>query len=344
MTECAPGRARAEAHANIALAKYWGKSQKGDNLTAVPSLSLTLDSLTTRSEVRFDAELTADEVVLGGRQLEGRELERVRVMLDRVRLQSGETRSARVDSVNNFPTAAGLASSASGFAALALAARAAAGLDMAPAATSKLARQSSASAARSLFEGFVELEQDADAAAPLAPSSHWDLCMLVAIVQQEKKDVSSTGGMEQTRLTSPYYAGWLEAAPPLFRDARQAVLERDFERLASSMERSTLLMHASMLGSDPPILYFKPTSVALIHAIKSRRAQGFPEAFTLDAGPNVKVLTLADRARATADFLESVPGVTKVLLCRPGPAAALLELDGSLSEAKRLRMGQGPRP
>lgn len=338
MTDSAPGRARAEAHANIALAKYWGKSERGDNLTAVPSLSLTLDALTTRSEVCFDASLSADEVNLGGKQLEGRELERVRVMLDRVRLQSGEKRFARVESANNFPTAAGLASSASGFAALAVAARAAAELGPDAAAASKLARQSSASAARSIFEGFVELGRDADAAAPVAPSSHWDLCMLVAIVEQGKKEVSSTGGMEQTRLTSPYYAGWLEAAPPLFDEAREAVLARDFQRLATNMERSTLLMHASMLGSDPPIVYFKPASIALIHAITGRRAQGFPEAFTLDAGPNVKVLTLAEHAEKTENFLRSVPGVAQVLVCRPGPPAALLELGGPLADARRLRV------
>lgn len=333
--ESAKGTARAVAHANIALAKYWGKSERGDNLTAVPSLSLTLDALTTRSQVCFDASLPKDEVVLGGKTLTGRELARVAELLDRVRKAAGESRFARVDSVNNFPTAAGLASSASGFAALAMAARAAAGLPASDRDTSKLARQSSASAARSIFEGFVELLEDTDSAEPVAPSSHYDVCMLVAIVQQERKDVSSTGGMEQTRLTSPYYRGWLEAAPPLFREVKEALLAQDFERLAWGMERSTLLMHASMFGAEPPIVYFKPTSIALIHAIKNRRAEGHPEAFTLDAGPNVKVLTLASHAAQTEEFLLSVPGVTRVIVCRPGPRAALLSLEGPLAEAQR---------
>lgn len=331
----ASGRARAVAHANIALAKYWGKSERGDNLTAVPSLSLTLDALTTRSEVCFDASLTSDEVVLGGKILAERELARVTELLDRVRKAAGESRFARIDSINNFPTAAGLASSASGFAALAMAARAAAGLPVSDRDASKLARQSSASAARSIFEGFAELLQDTDAAEPVAPNSHYDVCMLVAIVEQERKDVSSTGGMETTRLTSPYYRGWLEAAPALFQEVKDALLARDFERLAWGMERSTLLMHASMFGADPPIIYLKPTSVALIHAIRNRRAEGHPEAFTLDAGPNVKVLTMASHAAKTEEFLLSVPGVNRVIVCRPGPRAALLSLDGPLAEARR---------
>src|SRR5690606_26413987 len=200
---------RAEAYANIALAKYWGKSTAGENRTAVPSLSLTLDGLRTRTEVRFDERLTADEARLDGNLLTGRPLERVSALLDRVRAASGETRKARVTSRNEFPTAAGLASSASGFAALALAASYAAGAPLDPKILGDLARRSSASAARSLLGGFVELDAHADSATQVAPREHWDLTMLVAVVAPGPKPMGSTQAMIHTAQTSPYYEAWV---------------------------------------------------------------------------------------------------------------------------------------
>src|SRR5215471_14949637 len=121
-------RAVARAHANIALAKYWGKLQVGNNLPAVPSLSLTLDALETTTTVEFDPNLAEDELVLDGRPARDKEKLRVVKLVDQVRAAAGITARARVTSANSFPTAAGLASSASGFAALALAASQAAGV------------------------------------------------------------------------------------------------------------------------------------------------------------------------------------------------------------------------
>jgi diphosphomevalonate decarboxylase len=321
-------RARAIAHANIALAKYWGKSPLGDNLTAVPSLSLTLDALSTRTEVTFDSSLAGDELYLNGSRIEGRGLERVVSLLERVRTRSGISTYARVESENNFPTAAGLASSASGFAALAVAALAATGNLKTPWEASRLARQSSASAARSVFGGLVELEKEAEAGAPLAGAPNWDLVMLVAVVEDAEKPVSSTLGMEHTRETSPFYRAWVDSAPATFEEVKRALLRQDFEALANSMEHSTLAMHATMSSAKPPVLYMRGTSIELIHAVRARRKAGYPEAFTMDAGPNVKLLTTeAHHGRAKA-FLETFPGVSSVIVARPGPPARLLDRDG----------------
>jgi len=327
---------RAEACANIALAKYWGKSARGNNLTAVPSLSLTLDALRTRTEVAFDTAWTADRVELNGEDIYGPGLDRVTAMLERFRALRGEARHARVVSVNNFPTAAGLASSASGFAALAVAIQSALGLSFTRGALSSQARQGSASAGRSLFGGFAELLAHTDEASPVAPVHHWDVAMVVAVIEAGKKAVASTGGMIHTAATSCYYPAWLETAPPLFEDVKQGVLNRDFERVARGMEHSTRLMHATMLTSVPPVLYLRGPTVELMHAIAARRAAGHAEAYTMDAGPNVKVLTLTEHLEQTVEFLGRFGGVTRLVICRPGPGARRLGIEGSLADARPL--------
>jgi diphosphomevalonate decarboxylase len=274
-------------------------------------------------------------VSLNGTIAAGREAERVTALLDRVRKLAGLSGGARVTSLNNFPTAAGLASSASGFAALAVAASHAAGLPLSARALSSLARQSSASAGRSLFSCFAELLADTEEASPLnAPEpSQW--AMLVLVVEAGKKPMSSTLGMNHTKETSPYYPAWVQQAPALFLETKQALLSSDFERLADAMEHSTRLMHATMLTSRPPIVYLRGTTVELIHEISARRSLGYPEAYTMDAGPNVKLLTRAEHAKNAKDFYEGFAGVSKVITCYPGPGAALLASSGELRAAKR---------
>jgi diphosphomevalonate decarboxylase len=326
-------RGRAEACANIALAKYWGKSPRGSNLTAVPSLSLTLDALRTRTEVCFDAALRDDVVTLNGSAVFGRGLERVSELLDRVRRAARESRKARITTHNNFPTAAGLASSASGFAALAVAAARAARLGLSKAELSSVARQSSASAARSLFGGFVELGAETDSAVPLAGQDHWDLTMLVAVIAAGPKPIGSTGGMVHTAQTSPYYPAWVNDAPRVFENVKAAVLAHDFTGLARAMEHSTLLMHATMMAADPPVLYFRGATMELTHELMRLRSEGLELGFTMDAGPNVKVLTPRHAAERLAGIVASFPGVESVIRCEPGPGARLLVESGELMSA-----------
>jgi diphosphomevalonate decarboxylase len=324
--------ARSRAHANIALAKYWGKADVARNLPAVPSLSLTLSGMRTTTDVTFAQELAADELELGGAAQRGRALSRVSRLLDEVRRLSGVSLFARVRSHNDFPTAAGLASSASGFAALALAASHAAGLSLSLAATSALARAASASAARSLYGGFVELAAGAETAERVAPPEHWPLCMLVAVTSEAAKETGSTDGMQHTAATSPYYAAWLDDAPRLFGEVKQAVLSRDFERLAPAVEQSALMMHASMLAASPALLYFRPATLAVIEQVHSLRRAGTAACFTIDAGPHVKVLVTPDVAARVEQALGQVPGVLRVLVSEIGPDAQILP-EGEAAES-----------
>jgi len=316
--------ATVRAHANIALAKYWGKADVARNLPAVPSLSLTLAGMRTTTEVAFLPELTQDELYLSGVGQLGKPLERARKLLQEVRGLAGAQTFARVRSHNDFPTASGLASSASGFAALALASVAALGLELPVARVSALARAASASAARSLFGGYVELSANAASAARVAPPEHWPLKMLVAVTSEAAKDTGSTDGMQHTAKTSPYYASWVSDAPRLFAEVKAAVLSRDFERLAPAVEQSALAMHASMLAASPALIYFRPATLAVIEAVRAERRAGRACCFTIDAGPHVKVLVEPGHAAALQRALSSVDGVLRVLESEPGPDAQVL--------------------
>lgn len=321
--------ARAIAHSNIALIKYWGKSDSTLNLPAVPSLSLTLDGLTTTTRVHFDATLDTDQVELDGKLAHGSEQTRVVTLLDRVRALAQTDTRARVSSHNDFPTAAGLASSASGFAALALASASAAGLALEVEALSALARQSSASAARSLFGGFVNLLAGAESACQVAPSEHWDLRLLVAVTEEGKKPVGSTQAMEITKRDSPYYAAWLAHAPSLYREAELAIQNRQFDALGAAMEQSTLMMHASMWATRPAILFLTGATLSVMHRVRTLRSQGLPCYFTIDAGPHVKVLTPTPHAEALERELAALDQVLRVIPCAPGPGARLTADEGS---------------
>jgi diphosphomevalonate decarboxylase len=315
---------QAEAFANIALIKYWGKEERPGNYPAVPSLSLTLSGLRTESTMELRTDLAEDEVFLDGERAIQRPRERVITMLDVFRKKTGRTDRVRVSSQNEFPTAAGLASSSSGFAALACASNAAFEANLTVEELSSVARAASASAARSLFGGFVAFDVGEDSACQLAPPDFWDLVLLVAVTATGKKSIGSTEAMNLTRSTSPYYPTWVSHSKTLFTTAKQAVLARDLESLGECMEHSTLMMHATMHSSRPAIIYQNPASIAVIHTVTELRRKGIPAYFTMDAGPHVKVLCRATDAMNVKQHLESVPGVLSVISATPGPRARLV--------------------
>lgn len=329
-------RAIAEAQTNIALIKYWGKSDEAWNLPAVPSLSLTLAGLGTRTEVHLDPGLSRDALWLNEEEQGEGPLSRVTRHLDRV-LGAGRPR-ALVRSRNNFPTAAGLASSASAFAALTVAAAAAGGLRHDPGRLAILARQGSGSAARSIFGGLVLLgvgtpgqEDSAQATQLLAPDAWPELRLVLGIVSEEPKDTPSTQGMNLTARTSPYYGPWLASAPAELQAALGAARCRDLEALGVAAERSALRMHASALAADPGVVYLRGATVEGLHALRALRREGVPAWFTCDAGPHPKALTDAESAERVAAALGAVPGVRRTLVAAPGGPARVLSVE---SEAR----------
>ncbi|MDP3275552.1 MAG: diphosphomevalonate decarboxylase [Deltaproteobacteria bacterium] len=315
---------RARACANIALAKYWGKSDETLNLPAVPSLSITLDALVTETVVTLDPGLFEDEVLFDGVVRSGDDATRAREMLGRIRERAGSAVCARVETVNHFPTASGLASSASGFAALAAAGASAYGVDAPLELLSAWARRSSASAARSLYGGFVELSaglpgDDSLSARVVADAHHWDVCVVIALASLERKKTSSRDGMLETARTSPFYPAWLACAPGYFLEVREGVLARDLERVGEAMEASTFAMHASALAARPAVRYYAAATAVLLDCVESLRARGIAAYSTMDAGPHVKVLCMAGDALAVRDALVASGGAVDVRIARPGP-------------------------
>jgi len=322
--------ATARARANIALVKYWGKADASRNLPATGSISMTLDGLQTVTRVAFDPGLERDELSLDGGEASEALRARAGRFMELVRQMAALDLFARIESNNNFPTAAGLASSASGFAALACAATRAAGLDLPGPVLTRLAQRGSGSAPRSLLGGFVELRRNGFSDEPeciveqLAPAGDWQLRLVIAVCEATAKKVGSTEGMERSRLTSPFYECWLQTHERDLKIARRAIAAKDFTGLAEVVESSCFKMHAVALSSRPALLYWNPASLAVMRRVWALREDGLPAYLTIDAGPNVKVLSPAVHAPQIASALERIDGVGRVIVERPGPGVEYL--------------------
>jgi diphosphomevalonate decarboxylase len=321
-------KANAVAHPNIALIKYWGKSDVERNIPAVGSLSITLDGLTTTTSVHFDSDKQEDEFLFDGRTRPEME-ERVARCLDNVRERAGTDLRAHVESTNDFPTAAGLASSASGFAALVVAADAALAAEIDEAELADLARRASGSAARSVFGGFVELRLTpggprATETRQILEPGGWPLRVAVAVTDPGPKGVGSTEGMLRTEQTSPFYANWVNASEDNLAKARDAVAQRDFEALAEVSESSCLEMHAVMISARPGLVYWNGTTVDCIRRVRELRADGVPVFFTIDAGPQVKAVCEPEVFDRVAAELSSIRGVQQVLASGLGEGARVV--------------------
>jgi diphosphomevalonate decarboxylase len=290
-----------------------------------------LAQLRTETVVEPETTAPADTFVLDGEARGGDEARKVSLHLDRVwqaspRGGSGAPRpAARVSSTNHLPTAAGLASSASGFAALTLAAAAAFELQAPRETLSTLARRGSGSAARSLWGGFVRLERGtaedgSDCRAfQLHDATHWDVKLLVVHTAKGPKPVGSTGGMERCRLTSPYYPAWVATSEADLAAAEDALAARDLPRLGEVVEHSCFKMHASMFATRPPLVYWNAGTLAAIDAVWRAREEGLRGWVTSDAGPHVKVLCAAVDASPLAARLRGVVGVADIDVLAVGP-------------------------
>lgn len=315
------------AHTNIALIKYWGKENEDLIIPKNNSLSLTLDAFYTDTSVTFGDTLIEDELILDGDKQDARTLGKVQRVLDEVRTMAGIESRARVESINHVPTAAGLASSASGLAALAGAASQAAGLELSDKELSKLARIGSGSASRSIFGGFAEwmkgTDHDSSYAVPV-DDAQWDIGMLFIIVNDAKKDVSSRDGMKRTVETSPFYDGWLKSLDADLSAMKQAVSDRDIEQVGQIAERNALKMHATTLGASPPFTYWTAESMKAMDAVRSLRKMGYTAYFTMDAGPNVKIICRQSDLSALKQELSKTFGDEQLIAAKPGPGLHVL--------------------
>jgi diphosphomevalonate decarboxylase len=320
-------KATAVANPNIAFIKYWGRIDDVLNLPANPSLSMNVSGLTTVTTVEFWAGLPADVVTIGDEPASEQTVVRVVAHLDRVRALAGIEERARVASRNDFPAGTGLASSASAFAALSLAATRAAGLRLDVEALSRLARRGSGSACRSVPGGFTLWEGASDEtsfARQVAPPEHWDLRDVVAVVTREHKAVGSYDG-HALAPTSPFYGARLTTVSKRLEVVKAAVQHRDLAAMGPAIEADAMAMHGVMMTSRPPLLYWRPGTVAVLQAVRAWREERLNVYFTLDAGPNVHCLCEAADSPEVEGRLRNLSGVEDVLVGGPGGGVRLID-------------------
>ena len=327
--------ATAKAFANVALVKYFGKRDIKLNLPDAPSLSLTLSPLQTITKLTFKSDLNKDTVFINGESAPEKFTKRITAFLDIAReIKQIDTRAV-IDTSNSFPTAAGLASSASGFAALSVAVNSALNLNLNKTALSSLARRGSGSASRSIFGGFVKWNRGDNSdgtdstAMQIKNSSHWDLRMLVGVVQTTPKKTGSTDGMIHTKKTSPYYVNWTKSAFAAVKEAENAIIKKDFQKLGEITEHSALSMHGAIMASSPAILYLKGVTIDAYHLVQNLRNRGIPAYFTCDAGPQPKILCEAHYAHKIEAELSMLAGIKKVIHCKIGDDAEIIKPFGS---------------
>lgn len=315
--------ATAKAHTNIALVKYWGKKDQQLIIPQTDSLSLTLDEFYTTTKVVFDDQLHNDQVSINGRLLGDQESQKVRHFLDIVRQMSGKQAFARVESQNHVPTAAGLASSASAFAALAGAASTAAGMQLSHRDLSRLARRGSGSATRSIYGGLVEWQRGNDDATsyakPIMEKVDFGIEMLAILVDTKKKKISSRFGMQQSVTTSPYYKVWPEIVAHDMTAIKAAIEQRDIDAIGGIAESNALRMHALTLSAQPGFTYFDSDTLKAMNAVRQLRDHGINCYFTMDAGPNVKVIYDRQNRQSIYDALAANFGADRLVVSKPGP-------------------------
>ena len=319
--------ATAIANPNIAFIKYWGVRDASLHLPANGSISMNLEALETRISVTFDSHLKQDELEINQQAVVGEKFERIVDFMDIIRKLAHKKIHARIISENKFPIGAGLASSASAFAALAMAGTTALGLKLDEPALSRLARRGSGSACRSIPAGFVEWQAGSSDKSSFARSfanpDYWDLMDCIALVKTSEKKVTSKEGHSLAN-TSPLQTSRVKDTPRRLEICRNAILNRNFDALAAISELDSTWMHAVMMTSTPSLFYWEPPTIEIMKAVTTARKQGLPAFATIDAGPNVHVITLRPNMQDTVAMLESLPGVTKVLTSLVGGSAHLV--------------------
>ena len=323
-------KGKARAYTNIALIKYWGKKNEELILPMNNSLSLTLDAFYTETEVIFSDSYMVDEFYLDGTLQDEKATKKVSQFLDLFRKEAGLSLKASVISQNFVPTAAGLASSASELAALAGACNTALKLGLDDLSLSRFARRGSGSACRSIFGGFVEWEKghdDLSSYAKPVPSDSFedDLAMVFVLINDQKKEVSSRNGMRRTVETSSFYQGWLDSVEGDLYQLKQAIKTKDFQLLGETMERNGLKMHGTTLAAQPPFTYWSPDSLKAMDAVRQLRKKGIPCYFTMDAGPNVKVLVENSHLSEVQETFTKLFSKEQVITAHAGPGIAIIE-------------------
>ncbi len=319
-------KATAIAPSNIAFTKYWGKKDEVLRLPENGSISMCLSHLLTTTTVEFSPNYAKDEITING---EGEsKAERIIKHLDQVRKLANIEQKAKVVSNNNFPSGTGLSSSASGFAALTLAATKAAGLDLSEKDLSVLARQGSGSACRSIPSGFVEWldgdTSDTSYATQLFPPDYWAIADVVAVVNEGKKEVPTSKGMQSTH-SSPFLEVRLGRMKEKNAKVKKLIAEKNFKELGELVEQEALELHTIMLTQTPPLIYWTPGTLRIMKLTSHWRNEGIPVYFTINTGQDIHLICEAENVEKVRAKLKELEEVKDIIVNTPGEGARLSE-------------------
>lgn len=321
-------KATAIAPTNIAFTKYWGKKDEVLRLPENGSISMTLSDLLTTTTVEFSDKYHKNEITINKSGVEEGEAERVMKHLDRIRRLAGINYQARVVSKNNFPIGTGLSSSASGFAALSLAAASAAGLKLSEKELSILARQGAGSACRSIPGGFVEWldgnNSDTSYAKQIFPPNHWNIADVVAIVSEGRKEISSSLGMKVAR-SSPFMSLRLAGMKEKNKLVKKFIKAKNFKDLGELTEQEALELHSIMLTQYPPLIYWTPGTLRIMKLVPHWRVEGLPVYFTINTGQDIHLICEQKNVDKVKNKLKELDFVKNIIVNTPGEGTRLSE-------------------
>lgn len=317
----------AVAPSNLAFIKYWGKIDDELNLPANGSISMNLSGLTTTTTVDFDSQYKSDSIIIDGRK-EEKEKKRVMLHLDRVRQAAKINLKARIVSQSNFPASTGLSSSAAGFAALTLSASTAAGLKLTEKELSILARLASGSACRSIPAGYVEWRTGKTSSESFAyslyPPDWWDLIDIVLVLNDSKKDVSTTDG-QKLAFSSPFFTTRLQRVEVKIKELKKSLAEKDFSKVGTLVENEALELHAIMLTSAPSLIYLHPETLFFMKEVTKWRKEGLEAYFSLNTGQALHILCQNKDLVRVKLKLAGYGNIKKIIISRPEMGAGIIK-------------------
>jgi len=325
-------KASSISFANIALIKYWGKRNEKLILPYNSSISVTVDKLKTHTTVDFDKKYNQDIFVLNEKEMKRNSTEYIKYIgnfLKIVRKKYNIKLNVRIESKNNFPTSAGLASSASGFSALAMAINGALNLKLKQKELSILSRQGSGSSSRSILGGFVEWKKGkrndgSDSYAQQIITNWPDFRIIICVADKNTKKIKSRVGMAQSVKTSPMYTSWLSSIDKDIRVIKKAIREKDFSLVGKITESNCLKMHAVMMTTIPAIIYWNDITMKIIQSVIAWRKEGLESYFTIDAGPQVKIISLKKNVNKIVRRCKKIKGIKDVIVVKTGKGSKII--------------------
>lgn len=316
------------ACSNLALIKYWGNRDDTLNIPINDSISVSLEDLQTTTTVEFGPK-HADSLVLNGDPAKGEAKQRFEQFISHFRKLTGFRKPVRVESVNNFPTAAGIASSSSGFGALSHALYDAAGFEYQIPEISKLARLGSGSAARSPIAGYAHWyagkDHETSFATQLALAD--DMRILVVLTDQSEKFISSIDAMQLSKRSSPFFTQRGVQSNKNISQLKQAIEDHDFSLLGKISQQEANNLHAVINTTGLGLYYWNPTSLAIMKYVNVIREEyEIPCYYTIDAGPQIKILMKSDQANAVQELVEDKFSMVEIISTSIGFGSKLSDL------------------